>query len=303
MLYTGIRRGSRILVRGGASGVLTPGGPEPNICSKLSENCMILKKVRGQGGPGPPGPPGYASGNVVENKKEPWRFLSRWSQFYVNPIEDRATFMGLMENLLKSNTRRWVCKLNTDWTLRNLHPESTAVLSWQRVRAKPSGFLSGCRHQLQWNKRAEKNPKWGDQNAHQDKIFWGWITHIVHTHTHTHTVHMCTHTGNCQERRWTFFVFFCPGEGRKSFSCALNYRHDFKLEIFNRQRILSSDGSVSSWEICPSSFETNWRRRKAASVLINSGELCMVITDLCCDVTGEPQSSSCLLQIQEKDTC
>ena len=35
--------GSRILVRG-PSGVLTPGGPEPNICLKLPENCMILKK-------------------------------------------------------------------------------------------------------------------------------------------------------------------------------------------------------------------------------------------------------------------
>ncbi len=36
--------GSRILVRG-ARRVLTPeGGPEPKICIKLPENCMILNK-------------------------------------------------------------------------------------------------------------------------------------------------------------------------------------------------------------------------------------------------------------------
>ncbi len=38
--------------QGGPSRVLTPdGGPEPKICSKLPENCMIL----GAGGPGSPG--------------------------------------------------------------------------------------------------------------------------------------------------------------------------------------------------------------------------------------------------------
>ncbi len=50
------RGGSRILVRG-PSGVLTQGGPEPKICSKLLENCMILKKSWGQGvGLGSQGP-------------------------------------------------------------------------------------------------------------------------------------------------------------------------------------------------------------------------------------------------------
>ena len=37
----------------GGSRVLTPGGPEPKICSKLPENCMILKKSWGQGEPAP----------------------------------------------------------------------------------------------------------------------------------------------------------------------------------------------------------------------------------------------------------
>ena len=38
------------------------GGPEPKICSTLSENCMILKKSQGQRLPGPPEPPGSVRG-------------------------------------------------------------------------------------------------------------------------------------------------------------------------------------------------------------------------------------------------
>ena len=37
---------------GGPSDVLTPGGPEPEICSKLPESCMMLKNTGGKGGPG-----------------------------------------------------------------------------------------------------------------------------------------------------------------------------------------------------------------------------------------------------------
>ena len=49
------RGGSRILLRGGEGGVLTPEGcPEPNICSKLPENCIILENLGGgQGRPAP----------------------------------------------------------------------------------------------------------------------------------------------------------------------------------------------------------------------------------------------------------
>ena len=58
-----IRLGARILVRGGASGVLTPrAGPEPKIWLKMGafplkfpENCRILKKSWGQRGLGPKG--------------------------------------------------------------------------------------------------------------------------------------------------------------------------------------------------------------------------------------------------------
>ena len=44
-----LRGRSRKLVRG-PSGVLTPGGPWAQICSKLPENCMILKKKMGERG-------------------------------------------------------------------------------------------------------------------------------------------------------------------------------------------------------------------------------------------------------------
>ncbi len=43
--------GSRILVRGAQRSFDPSGGPEPKMCSKLPENCMILKrKSWGQGG-------------------------------------------------------------------------------------------------------------------------------------------------------------------------------------------------------------------------------------------------------------
>ena len=44
------RRGSRILVRGAQWSFDPRGDPKPKICSKLPENCMILKKILGHGG-------------------------------------------------------------------------------------------------------------------------------------------------------------------------------------------------------------------------------------------------------------
>ncbi len=58
------RGGSRILVRGVQRSFDPRGSPEPKICSKLPENCMILNKSWGQGGPGPPRP-GSASDNCA----------------------------------------------------------------------------------------------------------------------------------------------------------------------------------------------------------------------------------------------
>ena len=80
------RRGSRILVRGPEE--LWPQGglwaqtllKKGFFPLKLPENCMILKKSWGQGGPGPPAPPGSATkfsfvpvilGNLALN----WRFV------------------------------------------------------------------------------------------------------------------------------------------------------------------------------------------------------------------------------------
>ena len=80
------RRGSRILVRRGPAEFGPQGGPWAQhllktgvFPLKLSENCVILKKSWGQGGPGSPGPPGSATGILFHESRhrDPCTFKAR----------------------------------------------------------------------------------------------------------------------------------------------------------------------------------------------------------------------------------
>ena len=94
------RDGSRILVKGGPAEFWPQGAPEPKICSKLPENCMILKISRAEGGPARQAPldplvhPHQDEYHlefcgVTQNRRS---FLTHWGEYCLVRISKRQPF-------------------------------------------------------------------------------------------------------------------------------------------------------------------------------------------------------------------